>query len=267
MLSIWGMSTLLFRILTLLLIWLPTWSLNLWLLPLFLLCLSLSLTASKDIGKDIWNPGISWLFLFLANIHYRDLWCFVVAKFLFGLFHGLVELTLRLIIVLCVFLDWRSVSWVDERMENWDLARALGLDEGEEFSFFYFWIYKCLAHIISIFKEVDNAPISINKHTNNWSFWKMSKLWLLIWLYGIIIFPSSFSKNISSCQINAINLFWSRKISFNCETLPGNSNIDFWKMFTLLKCIHSPLEVEYLSHILQGNHRSLYRFSSLQADL
>jgi len=212
-------------------VWLLTWSLDLGFFSLLLFCLSL--TASKDICKYIWNPGISWLFLFLTNIHHSNLWCFVVAKFLFRLFHSLVKLTLWLLKVL-FFIDWGSVSWVNERMKNWDLAWTLSLYERKEFSFLYLWINKCLSHVVTVFEEVDNAPISINKHSNNWSFSKMPKFWLFIRLDGIIIFPSPLSKYISSCQINAINLFWCWQISFKGKTLPGYSNIDFWKIVALL---------------------------------
>ena len=251
LLSLWRVSALLSRvplcIWLLLCVWLLTWSLNLRLFSLLLL--SLSLTASKDICKNIRHPCISWLFFFLSNIHHSNFWCFVIAKFLFRLFHSLVKLTLWLLEIF-FFIYWGSVSWVNERMENWDLAWTLSLDEGEKFSFLYFWIDKCLSHVVTVFKEVNNAPISVNKHSNNWSFSKMSKLWLFIWLNSIIIFPSPLSKYISSCQINAINFFRCWQISFKSKTLPSYSNIDFWKIVALLKRIHSPLEVKHFGHIL-----------------
>ena len=163
LLSLWWVPALLSRVplylWLLLCVWLLTWSLNLRIFSLLLLCLPLA--PSKDICENIWYPGISWLFFFLANIHHSNFRCLVIAKLLFRLFHSLVKLTLWLLEVL-FFINWGSVSWVNERMENWDLAWTLGLDEREEFSFLYLWINKCLSHVVTVFEEVDNAPISIN---------------------------------------------------------------------------------------------------------
>ena len=132
-----------------------------------------------------------------------------------SLFWQIVVITFFLLFLLTSFKNRWSVFRIYKWMEYAHFAFNLKLHKRIQEAFLYFLTYKGLSHIKPIFIEADDPSININQHANNSSHLKVSKLWLLMAIQLIVIFPFPICKLVSSCEIQAPHMLLPAKILVN----------------------------------------------------
>jgi len=139
-------------------------------------------------------------------------------------------------------------------MEDRNLTDTVSLDKRKVIARLNLWVNKSLSKIVSILEKVNYASISIDEHAHSRPFSKMTKLWLLIGLYRIVVLPSSATEFIPCRKVNSPSVKWSRKIRFDLKRFSANTNVYFWTFFSLFKSINSPLKVVNVFQLLHWDN-------------
>ena len=91
-------------------------------------------------------------------------------------------------------------------MENRDLAHALSLHEWIKVTLLDFRKNESLTEVVTVLIEVDDASILIDKHSNEATNSPVVPLGLHVWVHRVVIFPSSVSELVASCEIDSVEI-------------------------------------------------------------